>query len=308
MKSHLQVAGQVAAVSATDSPEPTTLEFTATPAGAGSLRIAEFIRLMRLQRTWGTIGGAAAALFVFALLRGQAAPWLLPAIALVVGLGTVLWIADRNAANAFWEVYARTRGYELGGRTRLPEATPLLREGYTSYATRTLEGQIAPGLFGMLALFTYEEETVGLNGQVETDYHDFTIATVELPECARYMPELYAQARRGPRQLSKFGDAFRRDRRRVTLESEALGKSFEILVGEGQDEIWTRRLFSPAFVVWLAESPPRKLSFELVDGSLVAYLPGHREKAKDLDGLAAAAGTIARRLLEESAQIGTLSR
>jgi hypothetical protein len=116
------------------------------------------------------------------------------------------------------------------------------------------------------------------------------------------------QARRGPRPLSKFGDAFRRGKRSVTLESEAFDKRFEILVGEGQDEIWTPRLFSPGFIVWLAESSPRKLSFELVDGSLVAYVPDHREKAKDLDQLAAVAGAIARRLLEESAQTSSGAR
>jgi hypothetical protein len=239
---------------------------------------------------------------ILGLLINPSTAWVLPLLALVVGLGVVFWIADRNAAREFWEVYARVRGYELGGRTRLPESTPLLREGTTSYATRTLEGQLVPGIFGTLALYTYEEETVGLNGQTETVYHDFTLATAELPECAPYIPELYAQARRGPRPLGKFGDAFRRGKRLVTLESEPLGERFEILVGEGQDEVWTRRLFSPAFVVWLAESPPKKLSIELVDGALVAYVPDHKEDAKDLDALAAAAGTIARRLLEESAQ------
>jgi hypothetical protein len=262
----------------------------------------EFVRLAVERRGLAWIAGAAVALGAFSLLRDQSSPWILPAVALVVGVGGVLWIADRNAANAFWQIYARTRGYDLGGRTRLPEATPLLREGQDSYATRTLVGALAPGLLGTLALFTYEETTVGVTGQPETAYHDFTVAIIELPECAPYIPELYLQARRGPRPLAKFGDAFHRGRRAVDLESEALDRRFEILVGEDQDEIWARRLFSPSFVVWLAETPPRKLSFELVDGTLVVYLPDHREKAKELDQLAAAAATIARRLLEESAQ------
>jgi hypothetical protein len=293
MKSHLQVdQGQMT-----------------TPAGAGSLRFSEFRRLLGLRETWLWIGGPVGALLLLGLLlRKPSAALLLPLGGLAIGLGVVLWIADRNAANAFWEVYARSRGYELGGRTRLPESTPLLREGYESYATRTLDGQLVPGLFGTVALFTYEEETVGPTGRVETSYHDFTLAIVEVPECAPYIGELYAQARRGPRPLSKFGDAFRRGRRRVTLESEALDKRFEILVADGQDEIWTRRLFSPAFVVWLAESPPRKLSFELDHGTLVVYLPDHREKAKDLDELAASAGAIARRLLEESAETSSRGR
>jgi hypothetical protein len=287
MKSHLQV----------DDPWQES-----GPANANSLRWSEFRRLVRLRETWLWISGPVGALVLFGLLHESSTVWVLPLVTIAIGLGVVFWIADRNAAKAFWEVYARAHSYELGGRTRLPESTPLLREGTVSYATRTLEGQIVPGIFGTLALYTYEEETVGLNGRRETAYHDFMLAMVELPECAPYIPELYAQARRGPRPFGEFGDAFRRGKRLVTLESEALDKRFEILVGDGQDEIWTRRLFSPAFVVWLAESAPRKLSVELVDGTLVAYVPGHKEDAKDLDALAAGAGTIARRLLEESAQ------
>jgi hypothetical protein len=281
---------------------------SADPANANSLRGAEFARLLRLRETWIWGSSAVAGGAILGLLINPSTGWILPLLALLVGLGVVFWIADRNAANAFWEVYARVRGYELGGRTRLPESTPLLREGFDSYATRTLDGQLVPGIFGTLALYTYEEETVGLNGQRETAYHDFTLAIAEVPECAPYIPELYLRARRQTRPLGEFGDAFHRDRRQVTLESEALGQHFEILVGGEQDEIWTRRLFSPAFVVWLAESPPRKLSVELVDGTLLAYIPGHKEDAKSLDALAAAAGTIARRLLEESAQTSSGAR
>jgi hypothetical protein len=272
------------------------------PANANSLRFAEFARLLRLRETWLWIGGPVGALVLLALMLGTATAWALPLIGLAIGVGVVFWIADRNASNSFWEVYARSRDLTLGGKTRLPETTPLLRAGYLAYATRTLDGQITPGLYGTLALYTYEEETVGLNGQRETAYHDFTVVTMEVPECAPYIEQLYGLARRGDRPFEESGDGFRRGRREVRLESEALDRRLEILVAAGQDEIWTRRLFSPAFVVWLAEEPPRKLSFELERGSLVVYVPGHQEDAKDLDALAAAAATIARRLLEESAQ------
>jgi hypothetical protein len=123
-----------------------------------------------------------------------------------------------------------------------------------------------------------------------------------VPECAPYIGELFGLSRRGQHPFEEVGDGFLRGKSQVRLESEALDRRFEILVGEGQDEVWTRRLFAPAFVVWLAEEPPRKLSFELVDGSLVVYLPGHKEDTKSLDALAEATGTIARRLLAESAE------
>jgi hypothetical protein len=272
------------------------------PANANSLRFAEFARLLRLRETWLWIGGPVGALVLLALALGTTNAWALPPIGLALGVGAVFWIADRNAANSFWEVYARSRGLALGGKSRLPGSTTLLRAGDTGYATRTLDGLISPGLYGTLALYTYEEETVGLNGQRETAYHDYTLVTLEVPECAPYIGELYGLARRGPHPLAEFGDNLRRGRRQVRLESEPLDRRLEIFVAEGQDEIWTRRLFSPAFVVWLAEEPPAKLSFELEAGSLTVYVPGHQEDAKDLDALAVAGTTIARRLLAESAE------
>lgn len=273
-----------------------------TPANANSLRGAEFRRLLGARKTWLWVGVPALALLVYCLTINPGAAWIPAAIVVVIGIGVVFWIADRNAGNRFWQVYAQTRGLELGGRTTLPQATPFLRQGRDRYATRTLSGQIAPGVVGVLGLFTYEETVVGNDGRPETKYYKFTFALAEVPGCAAHMPELYVKRKLGLRSLEKLEDVFRRGRRRVTLESEALGKRYEIFVGDDQDELWTRRLFSPSFIVWLAESSPRKFAFELVDGTLVAYVPDHEEDATTLDSMAAATATVAQRLLEESAQ------
>jgi hypothetical protein len=106
------------------------------PANANSLRWSEFVRLLRLPETRGWLFGAVVGGGILGLLINPSTAWVLPALALLVGLGVVFWIADRNAAAAFWEVYARVRGYELGGRTRLPESTPLLRKGTTTSRSR----------------------------------------------------------------------------------------------------------------------------------------------------------------------------
>jgi hypothetical protein len=276
---------------------------TDAPANADSLRWSEFKRLLGLPLAWAPIGGLALLVFIYAAAKGQPIAGLVfGAIVALVGLGVVFWIADKNAANRFFEVYAANRGLELGGRSRLSEATPFLCQGRDRYATRTLSGQIAPGIYGTLALFTYEETTVGADGNTETKYYEFTLGTAELPECAAHIPELYCKRKHGLRSFEKIEDAFRRGKRRVTLESDALGKRYEIFVGKDQDEVWTRRLFSPSFIVWLAESSPQKFAFELVDGTLVAYLPKHQESAVVLDVLAASTGTIAQRLLAESAE------
>jgi hypothetical protein len=220
----------------------------------------------------------------------------------LIGVGVIFWIADRNASNRFWQVYAETRGLELGGRTNLPQATPFLNQGNKRYATRTLSGQIVPGIVGTLGLFTYEETTVGADGNSEAKYYGFTFAMAEVPECVAHMPELYVQRKGGLRSLEKLEDVFRRSKRRLTLESAALEKRYEIFVGKDQDEVWTRRLFSPSFIVWLTEQPPDRYGFELVDGTLVAFIPKHKEDATTLDSMAVATGTVAQKLLEEAAE------
>jgi hypothetical protein len=274
----------------------------ATPKNANSLRGAEFRRLMGKRLTWAAIGIPAVVIGGLSARNGPLIGLCVAIFLALVGLGIVFWIADRNAANRFWQVYAETRGLELGGRTQLPQATPFLKQGRDRYATRTLSGQIAPGVVGTLGLFTYEETTVNADGQTETKYYGFTFAMAEVPECVAHMPELYVRRKSGLQSLEKLEDVFRVGKRRLTLESAALAKRYEIFVAKEQDEVWTRRLFSPSFIVWLAESPPQKFGFELVDGTLVAFMPKHREDAETLDAMAAAAGTVAQRLLEESAQ------
>src|ERR1700744_5518777 len=125
-----------------------------TPANANSLRGSEFRRLLGLRKTWLWIGGF---VVVLGVATGRTAPIfgvVFAAITLLVGLGVVFWIADRNAGNRFWQTYAETRGLELGGKTQLPRATPFLKQGSDRYATRTLSGQIAPGVVVTLGLFT----------------------------------------------------------------------------------------------------------------------------------------------------------
>jgi hypothetical protein len=219
-----------------------------------------------------------------------------------IGVGVVSRSARSRGADDFFVFYAETHGLELRARRQLPASTPLLRRGDRSYASRSLGGQIAPGIDGVLALFTSEETSGSGTSSANAVRHDYTLGLVEIFSCADHVPELYCQRRSGLSPFERLGDAFRGSKRRVSLESEALDDRYDIFVREDQDEIWLRRLFSPTFVVWLAQAPPADLSFELVDGTLVTYVLGYREDAGTLDAIAAATGTIAQRLLEESAQ------
>ena len=127
------------------------------------------------------------------------------------------------------------RGLELGGRGALPEATPLLSKGTDRYAERTLSGQIAPGIEGVLALYTYETESTDSDGNRQNQYHRFTVGLIAVPECESFVPELFCQQKFGLHALERFEDAFRRSKERVKLESEALDEKYEIFSGKGQD-------------------------------------------------------------------------
>jgi hypothetical protein len=227
---------------------------------------------------------------------------LLAAVAVfVAGVLVVLVIADNKAGDDFFEVYASQRGLSLiHGRGRLPQATPLLRKGDDRYSERTLTGPIAEGFDGTLSLFTYEEETTDSDGDRQTNYYRYTLGLVELPDCAAFIPELYCQRKFGLRALEKFEDAFRGDKERVTLESEKMLEKYEIFATEGEDANRLRQLFSPTFIVWLAEAAPEEFAFELVDGTLCCYVNGHKENAAELDTVAAATGSVAKRLREEA--------
>jgi hypothetical protein len=273
------------------------------PDDANDLRGFHFRRLMRKPLTWvATMIAVVAAGVAGAALAGPAIGAIAAGATFLLALLVVFAIADSKAEDAFFETYAAQRGLALGGKSPLPPATPLLRKGDDRYAERTLSGSLAEGVDGVLALYTYEDETTDSEGNRETNYYRYTVGLVEVPECAAHLPELFCQRKSGLRALEKLEDAFRRSKQRVKLESEALDKRYEIFSGSEQDQVWLRRFFSPTFIVWLGEEAPNKFAFELVGGTLCCYVSGHKESAAELDTVSAASAAVARRLREESAQ------
>jgi hypothetical protein len=280
---------------------PPTSPSEAAPDDANDLRGFHFRQLLGRPLTWLVTA-------IFVIVAGVAgAVYLSPAIGaaaagamLLLALLIVFAIADSRAEAAFFETYAAQRGLALSGKGALPPATPLLRKGDDRYAERALAGSLADGIDGVLALFTYEDETTDSEGNRETNYYRYTIGLVEVPECVAHIPELFCQRKSGLRSLEKLEDAFRRSKQRVKLESEALDERYEIFAGKEQDQVWLRRLFAPSFIVWLGEEAPKKFAFELVGGTLCCYVSGHKKNAADLDTVRAASATVARRLREEA--------
>ncbi len=264
-----------------------------------------FALLLRRPLTLVLLGGAALAGGVAgAALLGPAIGAAIFVGLLLAGAGVVFAIADSRAADDFFRSYAAERGLELGGRSPLPPVTPLLRKGDDRYAERTLSGPIGAGLEGILALYTYEQESTDSKGNRQTSYYRYTVGLVAVPECGDHIPELYCQRKFGLRALEGFEDAFRTKKQRVKLESEALDERYEIFAGKAQDAVWLRRLFSPTFIVWLTDAAPEKFAFELVGGNLCCYFSGHKESAAELDTIAAASAAVANRLREEASETG----
>jgi hypothetical protein len=288
-------------LAAVTPPDEASSGALAVPEDANDLRGFHFKRLLSSKLTWALIlgftlaAGIAAAIYLGAAIGGGAA-------LAVFGLSLLIAfaIADSRAEDAFFQVYAQQHGLELGGRAPLPPATPLLCKGDDRYAERTLSGPLAEGVEGILALYTYEDETTDSEGNRQTNYYRYTVGLVAVPECTRFLPELYCQRKFGLRSLEGFEDVFRGSKQRVKLESEALDDKYEIFAAEGDDANWLRQLFSPTFIVWLTDSAPKKFAFELVGGTLCCYVSGHKKKAEELEEIGAASAAVAKRLREES--------
>jgi hypothetical protein len=220
---------------------------------------------------------------------------------LVVSLLLVARVFGPRSARSLFASYAKRRGMTLisSDRARLPDELPLLRKGDRRYAERLLEGPLGDGFEGRLADYTYVESEDGAEAR-----YRFTIAYLMVPESVPVAPELFVRRKTGPAALEGLEDAFSGPRSRIKLESAVLDREYEIFASQLQDQNMIRQLFSPAFIVWLAEEAPPGLCFELFGGRLCCYFQGHAAGEDDLDRISAAAVTIATRLRDEGLEIG----
>lgn len=268
---------------------------------ANQLRGQEFNKLIRRPKTWILVGVGVIAVTVIGFVIGPLFGGIGFVAGLLIGVLIVWLIADHRAEEAFFDAYAEGRGLTRQSSGDLERCTPLLRKGDSREANEIFTGPLAEDLEGTLALYTYTEESTDSDGNhQETDY-PFTLTLIDLPETVEHLPEMIVHTKSGFKALERFEDAFRGRHERVTLESEAMRDRYEIFVGKEQDAVWVRRLFSPSFIVWLTDSPPKKFAFELVDGKLCCFVPKHRDSAEGLDEITTVGCEVARRLREEAA-------
>jgi hypothetical protein len=275
------------------------------PDDAADHRGYYFRRLLRDRKAWAKTAVAAVVLGVIAFpIYGPITAAVIFLLAFGARLLYAFNLARSKSADDFFREYAARHGLELKNRpwASLPPATPLLRKGVQRYTSRALTGELAPGVEGTLATYTYVTETVKGGGHNDEHFHQFTLAMTDIPGLSGHFQELHCQRKPGRPSVEGIEDARRDDRQRVELESRAFNQKFELFSAKGQDQIWLRRLFSPGFIDWLAETAPAEFSFEFADGVLVAYLPGDKGDEADLDQLRAAVGAVAEQLRKFAAE------
>ena len=288
-------------------PEPADLP--PVPEDADDTRGHHLRRLLRHPVT--LIVGAIVVAIAFAaglVAAGAAIGAAAAGVAILLTLLVVWLLASGKAQDDFYRAYGEGRGLtRISGKSDLPPVTPLLRKGDRRYAQQRFNGVLPGGVDGSLCLYTYEEENARLRRQRADHLRQLHAGDDAATGTTPFMQELFCQRRFGFRFMDSMEDVFRK-RQRVEHESEAVDKKFEIFMGPGDDLNRARQILSPTFLVWLENHSPEAYAFELVGGSLVCNVKGHKKSASELDILCTASAAVARRLQEEATELSGTCR
>ena len=89
------------------------------------------------------------------------------------------------------------------------------------------------------------------------------------------------------------------DMRSVRVESVAFTERFDARVDRTQEDNWLLQLLSPEFVQWLTSAPQEQFGFEIHEGFLRCFTPGHLE-GEPADRLLAESQRVAERVRDEA--------
>jgi hypothetical protein len=187
---------------------------------------------------------------------------------------------------------AQNLRYRPGGS--LPAQGNLLSRG--GQVEGLVDGTLPGGVAGSLAHYTYTYETTDSDGHSETHTRRFTIVVTSVPQSIGFMPSLGFAG--SSSEMTPVGGKLE-DVVQVDLGGDAGLKGSHCYRYKGASETWTRQLFSPAFVDWLARSEP-DLGFELSDGVLTTGRSGHLSEAAALTGLCEEAAHLTTTIATES--------
>lgn len=268
----------------------------------GALRSARFRELLagRLLRTGLFAGGFALVLglALMALASGAFAVLaLLGAAALVVLLGWAWSRATEEAEERVLSAWGARHGLAFVERPSIAESTPFLRRGDRREYENGLVGTIggcAGSVLCHVRIITKHRDSKGDETE-QTD--DYTVAILPVDDAvARALPQLGVTRRGITGGLFDGITSALTSARVVDLESAELHDRYRVSVRDETSEVVVRRLFEPAFMVWLSDAASRDLEFELESGHLVLWRKGHLRAAGPLDGLIDDADQVSERL------------
>jgi hypothetical protein len=191
------------------------------------------------------------------------------------------------------EAFAKAHGLRFREGGSLPPHGNLLnRHGRVEGLA---EGTLPGGVEGSLAHYTYTYTTTDSDGHSESHTRRFTIVVTSVPESIGFMPSLGFAAAES--EMSGIGGSLE-EVEKVDLGGHAGLKGSRCYRYRGASEQWTRRLFSPGLVDWLARSE-RDFGFELADGVLTTGR-GRLADAGALAGLCEEAAHLTAAIAAES--------
>lgn len=185
---------------------------------------------------------------------------------------------------------AEERGLEPLGAVPAEPLTPLLVE--------STSGTLAPAARGA---FDGVGVVVGHLAYRRNKTFRFNVALASVPDSTAFVPRLFC-IRRGRRTRDDEFYGFEARDSKLWTESIALNERYVVSASPFQDPLWMRRLFSPAFVDWLATAPPADFSFELAYGALLGSVEEDEPDAAGLAALGEATAAVAARIAAECAE------
>ncbi len=147
--------------------------------------------------------------------------------------------------------------------------TPLLRKGDRRYTDEIFNGLLPGGLSGSLPSTPTRRPRPTRRATATRPTTTSPWPSPSFPRPRRSCPSSHSSAARASGSWTGAEDVFR-TRQRVEVESELADKKFEIFTGKNDDMVRARQVFSPTFIVWLAEDAHEGIAFELVAGAFVA--------------------------------------
>lgn len=152
------------------------------------------------------------------------------------------------------------------------------------------EGELADGLRGTVTHHVFSDGR---------ERRESTVVVAPLPEIVAFVRALVCRDR------AAMGDTdvaqLPAERwRRAEFESVEFNQRYRLFTLAGEDTMFLYELFSPALMSWLTSSVPPGFGFELNDGNLAVFVPGHVEDPVELEQLCALASSLAERIRREA--------